>query len=672
MELKRLELHNFRQFYGKQEIKFAQQKPENVTVIHGSNGSGKTTILNAFTWLFYDALNLPKSDQIVSERAMAEADPGEGVEVRVTLEFEHEGLSYTAMRRRVLEKRDPTDLFGTQIEDDLRLEYVDDQGNLKQRSNPSESLKRIMPERLREIFFFDGETIDQLTALNAQDKIQEAIRNIMGLEILERSQRHLSDVQKEFEKEIEKYGSDELSELIGRKQELDSKIESTELELEETQSSKTEAKAELASVEERLGELEQSQELQRERQSLRKDFEGVEADIETINDEIAKQISNRGYLPFAMPAVETTAQMLKEKRNKGEIPSEIKTQFVDDLLEMEECICGRDLMPGSQPHDNVSNWRARAGSSELEEAAMRIVGRLTEIGEGQQQLYDEIERLLKRRSEKRDRKREIEERLSEIKTQLSETEHEDVSELENRRSDLDDQITDYERRIGKLQEEQNRLGEKINDVKEEIAEAREENEKAERARRRSQTTQYLNDRVTALFGKYQDEVRQNINDRVNDTFQQIIAKGYYAEITEDYGLKILKDVGSQESVDVAKSTGERQVASLSFISSLVSLAKDQYESDEDAIYFKGGIYPMIMDSPFGALDPTYQERVSRVLPEMGEQIIVLVTESQWSDAVAGEMAHVAGQQYHLKYNDPTTDEDIEYEYTEIVSEGGMD
>jgi DNA sulfur modification protein DndD len=117
---------------------------------------------------------------------------------------------------------------------------------------------------------------------------------------------------------------------------------------------------------------------------------------------------------------------------------------------------------------------------------------------------------------------------------------------------------------------------------------------------------------------------------------------------------------------VAKSTGERQVASLSFIASLVSLARDRYESEEDATYFSGGIYPMLMDSPFGYLDPTYQERVSKRLPEMGDQVIVLVTESQWSDAVAGEMAAIAGQQYELEYEN-----DRQYEYTHIVATEGV-
>lgn len=668
MKLDYLEIQNFRQFYGTQTIEISQSQDQNVTVIHGANGSGKTTILNAFIWLLYEEVSLPKPDKIASERALAETQPGSDVNIEVELSFTHDGTDYTATRSKTVERDRGDELSGTDIKSDLRLEYIDDSGNRKVRGNASDSLKQIMPERLREIFFFDGETIDELSAIGGQEKIQTAIQNIMGLTILERATTHLETVRKRFEKEASELGGEELSELYKERTKLEERESTLSDELDDVRNSKQKTREELEEVKERLSELEDSRELQEERTRLEEDVKDLEEEIEEINGDISDRISEAGYVPFAAPAVEKTARMLRDKREKGEIPSEIKTQFVDDLLEMEECICGRDLVPGTEPYQNVEQWRQSAGSSELEEAAMNIAGRLTELGEEQEQVYEDINDLLERRSDVVDEKQRKEERISEISSRLEEAETEDISQLETRRQDLDEQITEYDQKIGSIEGKIEDVQEDLQKIKEKIEKAEEKNEKADLARRRAQMAEYLHNRIESLFEKYQDEVRKSVNDRVNEIFREIIAPDYYAQIGEDYSLKILKDVGSQEEVSVAKSTGERQVASLSFIATLVSLARERYHSDEEAIYFSGGIYPMIMDSPFGYLDPEYQKRVSSVLPEMAEQVVVLVTQSQWSDEVADEMDEVAGERYYLEYHDPSEETGTEYEHTEIVRE----
>lgn len=670
MKLERLEIRNFRQFYGRQTLEFSQHAEQNVTVIHGSNGSGKTTLLNAFLWLFYEKITLPKAEKIASERALAQASPGEAVEVEVTLEFTHEEREYTARRSKSVRLESPTDLTTTEINSEAHLEFINEDGNRKVRGNANDALKQILPQRLREIFFFDGETIDELSAIGGQDKIQTAIQNIMGLTILERAKRHLDAVRKRFEEEVSEHGSEELSSLYDERNKLEERKDTLGDELSNVRDSKRKAQEESTDVNRRLEELEDSRDLQQTRNRLRDEIADLERQIEAVNEDIAKRINEGGHVPFAAPAVEETAKMLKKKRDKGEIPSEIKTQFVDDLLEMGECICGRDIRPETAPYQSVKQWRQQAGSSEIEEAAMNIVGRLTELAEEEEQIYDDIEGLLGERTSLGDERQQKEERIAEISNQLVEAETEDVNELEKRRKKLSNKITKFDKQIGKMEGNIERLEDQLKEMQEEIAKAEEKNEKADLAARRAQMAEYLKTRVDSLFERYQDEVRKSVNERVNGIFKEIIVKDYYAEISQDYSLRILKDVGERETISVAKSTGERQVASLAFIASLVSLARERYNSDEEAIYFSGGIYPMIMDSPFGYLDPEYQKRVSAMLPEMAEQVVVLVTQSQWSDAVAGEMDVVAGERYYLEYHDPADESETDYEYTEIVQKHG--
>lgn len=665
MRLRRLEVQNFRQFYGTQSIRFSTDSETNVTVVYGSNGAGKSTLLNAFLWLFYEEINLPRANRIVSERAMAEAAVGERVSVSVSIEFNHESEQFTATREYTVRKGAADDLQGEITSEQLTVEYIDAAGNWKQRPNPENTLRQILPERLQDIFFFDGETINELAQTGSQDRIQSAIRNIMGLEILERAIRHLDYVEGEFEDEMEEYGSDELSKLVDQKQSLDAEITSLETELETTKQSLEETESELKTVEQRQTELEGSNELQEEREALQAEEETLKEEIEEINNTVQDEISDNGHLVFAMPAIEETAQMLRKKRQKGEIPSEIKAHFVDELLELGECICGRPLVAGSEPYHAVQAWQDRAGSDELEQVAMQIAGRLTEMGEGQESLFQTIEASLQRRSTKQERVTEINGRLEDISTKLSDRDTEAIGRLEQRRIELSDTISELNQNIGALDKELTTQQNKLDTVEEDISEARNKSQMAEQANRRRLAAQQLREQLEDLFQRYQDQVRENVNNRVNEIFGEIIAKDYYAEISDDYSLRILKDVDRTEAVSVAKSTGERQVASLSFIASLVSLAREQHESDEESTFFTGGIYPTIMDSPYGYLDPTYQRKVSQMLPNMSEQVIVFVTQAQWSDAVEEELDAVAGHKYQLSYQNPSTEDTVQYETTTI-------
>lgn len=665
MEIKHLAVSNFRQYYGTQEIDFSTDPENNVTVVNGANGAGKSTLLNAFLWLFYNEINLAQPDRLASERKLAEIEPTDTVRVSVTLKFDHEDRQYEARRWAEYRKQSQSDLDGKLVDNDVEVRFIDSTGASKTESNPNNALTHIMPERLRELFFFHGETIDELTANDGQEKIQEAIRNIMGLKILDRSIRHLNSVEKRFEKEMKKHVNEDLSDLLDRKQRVQDDIGDAKAELDEKKDNRLAVNRELKSVEDRLTELEESLDLQEERSDLKEERQELRDEIEDINAAIKAEISEKAYLVFGLPAIEETAKMLQEKRKKGEIPSEIKRTFVEDLLDLEECICGRPLEDGSEAREEVHSWKERAGSSDLEQVAMRLATRLSEHADHHDDLFEKIQSELEKRSERGDRIEEINGRLDDISTQLSDTDKEDISALEERRIELRTEASGLGEEIGGVKERISNLNDRLDTIKDEISEARKDNEKAELADRRRYVAGHVRDHIQGLFDDYQHEVREEVNERVNDIFRDIIAKDYYAQIDDDYSLRILKDVDEQEAVSVAKSTGERQVASLSFIATLVSLAKERYESDSDSIYFTGGIYPVIMDSPFGYLDPVYQQKVSKTMPQMAGQVVVLVTQAQYSDEVKREMDHIAGKKYELVYHDPAEDPDARYEYTEI-------
>lgn len=668
MEFDTLQVKNFRQYHDEQSIEFSQDDSQNVTVIHGANGAGKSALRNSFRWLFYNEVDLPQPEHIPNERAIAEANVGDRIRVEVKLEFDHEERHYWTERWAEYEKQASDDLDGELIDEGAHVQYRDVDGKTVTPENPNTSLERFIPKRLSHLFFFHGEEIDQLSRQDNQDKVREAIRNLMGLEILERSIRHLKWVQKnEFEEEMEEYGSDELAEYIASRDEQQEKLSQEEDQKEDIEESIEETEEELESVKQRLRELEGTRELQQERDNLEERENKLRDEIEDINDSIRETCSEKGYLVFSMPAVQKTAEALEEKREKGEVPSEIKERFVEDRLDMGVCICDRDLVEGSEPYEQVKNWKNKAGSNDLDQAATNITSRLRGVANARSNLFDEIEDDLRRRRERLDEINEIAERLDEISDQISEKEKEDVKELERRRGTLKERIDNLEQDKNRVENDIEQIEARISEIEDDIEDAREEEEKSKKARRRFLATQRAREELEAKFEAYQNRVREQVDEKVKDIFDDIISKNYWTEIGEDYSLEVYKEVGGRDELasTVPTSTGERQVASLAFIGALTYLTREQYKSNQDNVYFQGGVYPMVMDAPFGYLGTEYQRGVSQKIPTLSDQVVVLVTEPQWEAEVREHLERTAGRQYYLEYHDPEKEEDVEYEYTEI-------
>ena len=655
MRLHHLQLTNFRQFRNG-SLTFADGGDQNVTVIHGQNGSGKTTLKNALTWILYDEVQFTlRPGKLGSQGAFAEAEEGDSIRVTGVLEFEDEGIDYELTRWVEYQKQSETDFQGEIIDDDVSLTFRKSDGTQGKRNNPEDSVQQILPERLSSLFFFDGEYITHLSETRSQNEIREAIQNVMGLEIIERSIRHLEAVEDRFESELQRYANTELNSLIERRQRLEGQKEDQEQALDSAKETRDRLNTEISEIKEALEHIGDSANLEKERSDLEDELKHVEKRIEEVNNKIETTVSTKGHLPFAMPAVKETAKDLDRLRDQGAIPSEVSNQFVDGLLTSHQCICGRPLEPGSDSYKSVESFKSDAATEGFDQAAIRIISHLTQLDTESRKYFDTISELIARRSELRDREQELAEEISEISARLERIDTVDPetgetpAELESARDRKATKVDEARESVIRTKIEIEELEEDLKEVNEEIDEARQEKEEADLARKRMRATESVRHQLENSFEELQGRVRDWSDKLVSETFDEIATKEYTAEITDEFELRI-RDQLEGEYLEVDKSRGERQIASLTFIGSLVQIARERYESSKDSEYFSGGIYPIIMDSPFGALDDDHRRQVSRVIPDMAEQVVVLVTDSQWRGPVANELKDIAGRQYRLSFN----------------------
>jgi DNA sulfur modification protein DndD len=120
-----------------------------------------------------------------------------------------------------------------------------------------------------------------------------------------------------------------------------------------------------------------------------------------------------------------------------------------------------------------------------------------------------------------------------------------------------------------------------------------------------------------VFSKSIDTLRDRLRSRVaqeaTNVFKQLTTEDTYIglRINANYGLTILDRKGEDVAI---RSAGAEQVVAMSLLSALNRTVN------------RPG--PVVVDTPFGRLDPKHRQNILKYVPNMGEQIVFLVHEGE--------------------------------------------
>jgi len=667
MKLLSIQLHNFRQFYGTTpELVLAASANHNVTIVHGNNGAGKTGLLNAFTWVLYEKFSAAFSspESLVNKRALAEAEVGAPVECWVELGCEH-GTTQYRMRRTCRGYRSETEI--SQGKSELSLQHAGEDGRwLISDKHLDDVIGRILPVSLHQYFFFDGERIEQIVRSNKKSEIAEATKALLGVEVVTRSIRHLGEARKTLEKELERFGDPETQKLVQKKQTLETELEKLterqgqiETEIEHHQTLRQE-------VAHKLREFEAVREVQKRRDDLEAQQQALRDALEQSRVRLKSAISTQGYTVLLTNAIAQFRELDKDLKERDILPAKVKQPFVLELLNRKRCICGTELEEGSEHYHHVESYLAKAGLVDVEESFYylrnhvdnivdRQVPKFWETVDGEQQKMGDVRQTLSG----------IETALDNIRDQLRSSPSEDIRNLEKRHEEIDGKIQSLNR-------EQGETSQKIKDREKQVEELRRQIEKHQATEERQAQTQRrvaATEQAIARLKQVQENVdlvfRADLERRVQEIFQRIVVVPYLPRLTEKYELNLIEKTTGQERA-VPASTGENQVLSLSFIGAIIDRVRDWSRKDRQSQWLMppdAGNYPMVMDSPFGSLDETYRRQVARSLPSLANQLVVLVSKTQWRGEVAQEMHDYIGRQYVLVYHSPK--QDVESDFVDL-------
>jgi len=624
MKIKRLQIKNFMPYYGVQEILFPSG-PANVCVIYGDNMRGKTSFLNAIRFAFFGRatarhLRDINAIDLFNVEAAEEGDWTLGV----TIEFEHDMVDYEVRR----ELRTLAHVARPQTKEDLKESFFVRKGGVPLAgADLGFEMNQVLPEGISRFFLFDGELLQEyeelvLNPANAS-KIKDSIEAVLGVPALTKGlaelQALLSQAQTAQAEDLKH--SKNLQAQAERQITIQRDIDSLKTQIEKKSKEK-------GSFDERAVELQSRLEQMSQAIDLEKELLKTQSDIEKAGSTLKEKRAHRadllqeGWVSILQPRLTMLRRDLEEDR------ATLLDAFAENAnLRKEAAELQTAVVKGICPLCHTELKGAHA--DKVGERLGAIEGRL-EFLEDQSSQFGAIQRKLDaimrlQGSPLADRVITVEQEMRAASVRLS--------ELGQRERHLKAQLEEYSGRDTertRAEREQVRavsasLGRDIDSLRMKLlGEQRKLDQTARLMSRNPVARSQKSSRLVALYSSLEDifekgvatlrdRQRVRVQDYASNAFRNLTSEPDYAqlEINENYGLTILDAKG--RSVQ-ERSAGAEQIVALSLIDGLNRAGR------------RGG--PIVMDTPFGRLDWVHRANVLRYLPEMAEQVILLVHEGE--------------------------------------------
>jgi DNA sulfur modification protein DndD len=669
MILERLVLENFRQFKGRQEIIFSDLRDRNVTIVHAENGFGKTTLLKALLWGLYgrDGLmgndgnpdDFEHPDSIIHEGLALRATDPLSLAATIEITFKHDTDRYILTRQLTLaqQKLNPR-------QTSLSLEVMRN-GQTFSLDRPQQRIQAIIPDGISRFLFFNGERINYLAMERNSSQVTEAIHQMLGLELLKQTIEDLrhQNVRGKLRNEQKEMTSDEKRELIEQLSKKEDQLKEFIKQKEQILTNLKAIQSELETVDSKLAANRVAHELQTRRIHLMRERDELSGKRDEVTKRLSKLIADDGYTLFTSQLINRGREIVVRFRSEGKIPARVLNTFLQELLEHGKCICTRTLVEGSPERAAVENLLTIAGDQDFNNAVGALDHAIGLIEGVSGQTHDLLNQLTMERLEYTREIRECDEEIEEIHQKLGGKKDEEVSQLEEKRKSLNLDRDAQNAAIGRIGEQIKGTSESIVTLETQIRQIEDKVESAARSQRRVDAAEDCANILNQILKAETEELRPLLNTEIDSHFRKIMTKDYWAELTENYTLRIRKRIsggdGSAEPVeiDAALSTGERTVTSLVFIASLVALAKRRSEIPTILRDLAGSAFPIAIDSPFGSLS-IFREGVAKYIPELAPQVVLFVSPKQYDGEVEAALKASGriSKRYYLTYHGPSIPE----------------
>ncbi|ODG91512.1 DNA sulfur modification protein DndD [Gottfriedia luciferensis] len=651
-----IRFHNYRPYYGTQTIYFTEKNPkfspfnQNIVLIGGLNGAGKTSLINAiFVCLYGRRFFSKKEYSKILETAINKKFRIEGgTESTIELCFKDSSGVYM-IEVKFFQTR-------TGIEDEITLYTIDVDGQKIKSSTTSEEfisfIDKKIPKEVSQFFIFDAEKIRDLVGQHDAKETIDAIQKVVSLDLYRTLSKDLLHL---FNTETKKLDSlvkdDDLTNIQKRLEEIqnilennDNKIEEIKLNTENLYEQKNnfEKAKRQKFISTSLSKQKISKILGEKKANLKSFQKGIEAFAKT---DLLKLILKR-------PIDDLKSRLQKEKEyqnvlNQNKSAFKSYESFANELMQIQV----DPPLTNEQKHQlyesgkgiwkRLNNIRERMITEDLTVIHDLSDGDYRRIISYPNSTTSNLSKLLDDRY-----KTELE--ITKYENQLeSAPEEVDTTIEDSKIREIDKEIVNQQTNKKFLLRESNKLKDEQGKLTREYTvklKARNENSdvvhKVELVKNLLSATDEFISEVTILKAKL---LKVEIENILNILFRKKDLNRIEFD-SKDFTLRIF-DEDDREIDLTSRSEGEKQLIALAMIWALTKVA--------------GTKMPFVIDTPLARLDSIHRTNlVNSYFTKLNEQVIILSTDTEIDERFMKDLEPHLVKSYVLEHDD-------EEEYTKI-------
>lgn len=646
MKIKSIELKNFRQFENL-KINFSTDVNKNVTIVMGNNGSGKTTLAQAFTWCLYGITNF-KIPRLLNKKLENTLEINKNINVSVIIELEHNNIQYR-MEREITYSKKTNDEISDSLSK-VKLTRKKEDGRTVSVTNWEKEINSILPPELSKYFFFDGERIEKMSQEIQEGKsktFSTAVKGILGLNTISNAIYHLDPKNKNtvvgfYEKSYNKNSNIELEESLNEIKKIRKETTRVDIRLKEIEEQKISANNIIQQCTEKLKEYEEFKKIEEEKEVYNAELIKFENKKFEKIQSLLKEFNNLYYSYFTQFLIKDTIKELKNLKYEEKTIPELSSKVIKYLLDHHKCICGREIIEGSEEWNKLEELLEYLPPKSLGAVIGNFIkdsqSRTREnnlLYSNMKEKLDDINEYQNNIDEITDTLQSIEEKNSgvDIKASIKKL----INERNNSKVDLS-KLTEEENELNMNKIEKNIKEKELNNKISDLSLTTDENRKIEIYKTYALK---LYDLLKNIFEEKEKQLREILEKEINIIFKTIYNGGLTLEIDNEYKIKV--HVLNQET---ETSTAQSISITFAFICGIIKIARE-YQNNSKNKYLVSEPYPLVMDAPLSAFDKQRIKKVCEVLPNIAEQVIIFIKDTD-GDLAKENLTDKIGQKNIIK------------------------